>query len=111
MRMGGKQKVIVNGKEYPLWSQFIERKAEWIGGILEDFGDAIDRSLGAQKIQTEITDIRLEPNGKDSAFFSVDGKDFSCGFDVSVGGVIGGEDGWLTFSGYGGYKWRIRNDV
>ena len=26
----------VNGKVYPLWGQFIERKDEWIGGILED---------------------------------------------------------------------------
>lgn len=28
--------VIVNGKVYPMWNQFIERKKEWIGGILED---------------------------------------------------------------------------
>ena len=31
----------VNGKEYPLWSQFIERKGEWIGGILSDLVDGI----------------------------------------------------------------------
>ena len=29
----------INGREYPLWSKFVERKAEWIGGVLEDFGD------------------------------------------------------------------------
>ncbi len=24
----------VYGREYPLWSQFVERKTEWIGGHL-----------------------------------------------------------------------------
>ena len=93
---------IVNGKVYPLWNQFVSRKNEWIGGILEDFGG----SFG--KIQTKITDIQLNSNGKDSAFFEVKGKGFDCGFDVHVGGIIAGEEGWLTLSGYGGHKWRIK---
>lgn len=97
----------VNGKEYPLWSQFIERKAEWIGGILVDE----DCSFGSRPPATEITDITLEPNGKDSAFFAVEGKDYGCGFDVRYGGISGGDqvgDGWLVFSGYGGHTWRIK---
>ena len=100
----------VNGKKYPLWSQFIERKEEWIGGTLQDFGDSMDKMLGMGEMgETIITDITLEPNGDDSAFFSVEGKKFGCGFDVGHGGISGrGEEGWLTFSGYGGHKWRIR---
>ena len=27
----------INGKTYPLWSQFVDKKDEWIGGILEDY--------------------------------------------------------------------------
>jgi len=93
--------LVINGKTYPLWQQFIDRKAEWIGGILED------HDMG-EVASTEITDITLEPNGKDSAFFSVDGKTFSCGFCTSIGGIGGGENGWLTFHGYGGHTWRIK---
>lgn len=99
----------VNGKEYPLWSQFIEKKDQWIGGTLEDSGDIMDRHMGAKTVSTEILDIRLEPNGEDSAYFTVTGKDFSCGFDVRHGGVIGnGKPGWITFSGYMGHTWRIQ---
>lgn len=103
--------MIVNGKEYPMWSQFVERKDEWIGGLLKDIGDSMDHRMGFGGGETEITDITLEPNGEDSAYFSVTGKDFSCGFDVQYGGVSGaqefGED-WLTFSGYGGHTWAIK---
>ena len=101
----------INGKVYPMWSQFVENKDKWIGGILDDSGDSIDRAIGLSEnsLQTEITDIELIPNGKDSAFFQVVGKDFTCGFDVSTGGISGGEGkDWLTFSGYGGHTWRIK---
>jgi hypothetical protein len=99
----------VNGREYPLWSQFVERKEEWIGGRLEDFGDSFDNLVGmAKAMPTEITDIILKPNGETSAMFSVEGKDFSCGFDVHSGGVVAGAEGWITFSGYGGHVWRIK---
>lgn len=88
----------VNGKFYPLWSQFVHRKSEWLGRRLQD-GEA----------ETVITDIRLTPNGDDSAFFSVVGKDFTCGFDVKFGGITDGETGWLTFSGYNNHMWRIES--
>lgn len=102
--------LIVNGKHYPLWSQFVERKAEWIGGKLQDAGDRMDAMLGLSDgwSETEITDINLETNGKTSAAFMVTGKDFSCGGDVGHLGVVGGAEGWLTLSGYGGHTWRIK---
>ncbi len=98
----------VNGKVYPMWGQFVEKQQEWIGGILDDSGDNFDRAMGSEPIQTEITGIELRPNGDDSAFFQVIGKDFDCGFDVQYGGIVAGEDGWITFSGYGGHTWRIK---
>lgn len=93
----------VNGKFYPLWSQFVDRQGEWIGNVLED------HDMG-MVISTKITGISLKPNGEDSAFFSVDGEDFGCGFDVAHGGIVGGEEGWITFTGYGGHKWRIKSN-
>ena len=95
--------MIVNGKEYPLWSQFVETKNDFIGGVLED------HDMG-QISKTEITDISLKPNGKNSAFFSVDGEKFGCGFDVQHGGIQAGEEGWITFYGYGGHTWRIKKN-
>lgn len=98
----------VNGKFYPLWGQFVERQQEWIGGVLEDSGDNMDRSFGAGTMQTKITGITLEPTGENSAFFSVVGEEFTCGFNVKYGGVSSGKEGWITFSGYGGHIWRIK---
>lgn len=103
----------VNGKQYPFWSQFVEGKEKWIGGILEDFGDSMDRRMLGEDAHfiTEITDIILAPNGTESAMFLVNGKGFSCGFDVGVGGVTAGEEGWITLSGYGDHTWRIKKRV
>ena len=102
------KKMIVNGKEYLLWSQFVEKKEEFIGGTLEDGGDSFDNMMFGEKVfTTKITDIQLNPNGEDSAFFLVVGEDFECGFDVKYGGVVGGEKGWLNFHGYGGHTFRI----
>lgn len=114
----------VNGKEYPMWGQFVERQDEWIGGILDDSGDTMDRSLNLGNARTLITGIVLRPNGTDSAYFEILGKDFGCGFDVRHGGISGGvnsnstersntedKDGWLTFSGYGGHSFRIHKPV
>jgi hypothetical protein len=98
----------VNGKVYPMWGQFVAKKEQFIGGILQDSGDSMDRRMGLPAGETVITDIALRPNGVDSAFFEVVGKDFTCGFDVGHGGVTAGEEGWITFSGYGGHTWRIK---
>ena len=94
---------LVNGKYYPMWSQFVNGKDKFIGGVLEDLED-----IGHGTMRTEVSDVELVPNGDNSAFFQVCGQDFSCGFDVEVGGIAGGEDGWLTFCGYGGHTWRIK---
>ena len=98
----------INGKVYPLWSQFVEKKEEWIGGLLEDKGDSMDRAVGVESARTKIVDVQLNPNGEDSAFFEIIGKDFSCGFSTEFGGVVGGEEGWITLSGYGGHSFRIK---
>ena len=90
----------INGKVYPLWSQFVQQKDKWVGKTLEDFGDSMDRGgFGAQSMTTTIIDITLLPNGDKSAYFSVDGEAFGCGFDVKYGGVSAGEEGWITFGG------------
>lgn len=95
---------VINGKRYSLWPQFVEKKAQYIGGILEDVND------GPEPAQTEITDIRFEANGDTSAAFHVDGKEFGCGCDVQhlVVDPQHGGDGWIAFSGYGGHLWRIK---
>ena len=36
----------INGREYPLWEQFVEKQSKWIGGTLQDFGDLMDRAIG-----------------------------------------------------------------
>ncbi|MDD4970706.1 MAG: hypothetical protein PHT07_14865 [Paludibacter sp.] len=100
--------MIVNGKEYPMWSQFVERKDEWIGGKLQELSDSYPRVSDDESSETTITDIRLEPSGNDSAYFSVDGLDYGCGGDVHYLGVTAGEEGWITLSGYGGHTWRIK---
>ena len=101
----------VNGKYYPLWSQFVDKQEKWIGGTLEEYGDKFDRAMELEMMATEITKIELRPNGEKSAFFEVHGKDFSCGFDVEHGGIAAGEEGWITFNGYGGHLWRIKEKL
>lgn len=93
----------VNGRFYPMWGQFVEKKAQWIGGIL------VDEEQLANGAQTEIVDITLEPNGPDSAKFCVKGKDFECAFDVRMGGVGPSNHGkeWLSF-GWTYGKFRIK---
>lgn len=103
--------IVINGKTYPLWSQFVNDKQKWIGGELQDFGDTMDRTIFKfSGMTTKIKDITLKPNGTDSAYFSIVGEDFNCAFDVQYGGIIGvaGEKEYLTFSGYGGHEFRIK---
>lgn len=87
-----------------MWSQFVHRKDEWIGGALEDFGEY----SATPKYRTEIVDIKLRPSGDKWAYFEVVGKDFTCGFDVQYGGVVAGEEGYITFSGFHNHTWRIK---
>jgi hypothetical protein len=96
---------LINGKHYPLWTQFIQTKDRFVGGILRDL------DLPGDTGKTEIVDITLKPNGDDSAFFSVVGEAFNCGFDCAVGGITAGEKGWITFCGYDGHTWRIKGKI
>jgi hypothetical protein len=70
-----------------MWGQFVEKKAEWIGGELHE----IDVHAGEGK--TKIIDIRLEPNGDDSAMFVIAGEDFTCCADVKCLGIGGDQQG------------------
>lgn len=83
--------MIINGKEYSLWPQFIDNKNEWVGGILEELQDSFPQIGNDESSTTEIVDIKFSANGKDSAYFEVIGKDYSCGGDVQYLGVVGGE--------------------
>jgi hypothetical protein len=98
--------ITINGKSYPMWSQFVEKKEQWIGGTLEEFGDGIcDGGV------TTITDITLElkPEWGNAVVFSIIGKDFSEEFNVQgAAGVSGGsEPGWIEFYCYG-TRFRIK---
>ncbi len=42
--------IIINGRRFPMWEQFVHRKAEWIGGTLTD-----DDEPGEPTIVTDIT--------------------------------------------------------
>ena len=106
---------LVNGKYYPLWQQFVDKKDKWIGGTLTDYGDSMDRSMGISSPKgnnTIITDIKLLPNGTESAWFEITGDKFSCGFDVGHGGISGDQKdsnkGNITFAGYGGHTFIIK---
>lgn len=97
--------MVVNGREYPFWSQIVERKKEWIGNKLQDL-----EVVGPRPLETIVTDIQLTPNGDDSAMFRIQGEDFNCGFDVQYGGVSAGEDGWITFADTHMGLFRIQNN-
>jgi hypothetical protein len=91
----------VNGKVYPMWSQFVEKQSEWIGGALTEFE-------GADAFETTITGIELLPNGTGSAYFRVFGKKFNCGFDVEFGYIVPcGEPGEIHMAGSFGPRFSI----
>lgn len=99
----------INGKHYPLWEYFVDKKEEWIGGVLECYGDSMDRQMGIEKTIAKIINITLEPNGKDDAFFEIRTDKGGFGFSTEVGGIGGDQEApWLTFAGYGGHKFRIK---
>jgi len=103
--------MMINNCLHPMWEKFIKNKKNFIGGILEDYGDIFDQPFGKKTfLRTKIIDIKFEPNGKDSIYFSVLGEKFECGFDVKYGKIISGEEGWVSFSGYGDHKWRIKSN-
>jgi len=87
---------LVNGKYYPLWQQFVDKKHLWIGGTL----------CCQEGTPTTITDVFLEPNGDNSATFGFKGTSYNCSFDVNYGGLCNRTEGpkecisfWLAFGG------------
>lgn len=95
---------VINGKRYSLWPKFALQKKQWIGGTLKDYSANAD---------TKITDIRFEPNGTDSAMFTICGEDFDCAADVhylAVDARIGERlgKGWLGFSTTFGHEFAIK---
>lgn len=92
---------LINGKYYPMWSQFVEKKSQWIGGRL------IDHDMGMDE-KTEITDVVLRENGTISAWFEIVGKDFNWGGDVEFIGVgTPKQPGAITIYGYAGMSCSI----
>lgn len=81
----------INGKFYPMWSQFVDKKENFIGREMIE----TDNLMGAKQ-PTLITDVTLEPNGIDSAMISFHGQHYSFGVDVKHLG-IGAKD---TYPGY-----------
>lgn len=99
----------VNGKYYNLWGQFVDQRESFIGGTLQELEEGQPLNIVHEPIPTtRITDIRLVPNGTDSALFCVDGETWGCEGDVGYLGITAGEKGWITLSGFGGHLWRFK---
>lgn len=95
---------VINGKRYSLWPKFVLQKKQWIGGTLKDYSANAD---------TKITDIRFEPNGTDSAMFTICGEEFECSADIhylaidpQLGARLG--EGWIGFSSSFGLQFAIK---
>jgi len=99
----------INGKRFPLWSQFVRDKEKWIGGILTETCSGPEFPPDLPKPSTKIVDIVLRPLGKDSAEFLVIGEEFECGGDVRFVALdpMKFEDEKFAFAGYGGHEWTI----
>lgn len=108
-KVDGDHTAEINGRVYNLWPQFVAQKGKWIGGTLQDLDRDCFRMTGGYPPPTEITGIQFGPNGEDGAMFSVEGKDYTCACDVSIGlGITPGEKGWITFYGPYGIGFRIK---
>lgn len=96
-----------------IWEQLVDRKQEFVGKILIDYGDSFDQAnglVGRGGAITIITDMTLKSNGPDSKYFSVIGKDFTCGVDIGHGSVTTDEKVLIVY-GYGGHRWTIETAV
>lgn len=84
-----------------MWQDLIDKKAEWIGGKIIDYGDFGDAFFGRPKpTETEIVDIKLT----DETIEFI-GKDWPLKYNRKYIGIspIHVEDG-LALSGYGGHR-------
>ena len=103
--------IVINGKIYPMWQQFVQKKDEWIKGTLTDLGDKFDKMFypaGEFPMETIITDITLTMGSPDSAILIFHGKDFDCGSDSQYLCIIPDKDcEGLKFGGFAGHEWII----
>jgi len=72
-----------NGKCFPILNRFVRTKKDYIGSYL------IDMVSGKSTI---IKDIKLEASGKDSAVFTIIGKDFSKTIIVKMAAILSMQD-------------------
>lgn len=91
-------------------TDLVMNKKKFIGGVLEVFPDAFDDILedNPEGKTTKIKDIVLDLKTSNVGKFDVIGKDFECGFNIDQGGTTKGEEGWITFFGYGDTSFRIK---
>ncbi len=86
-----------------MWQELVDNKKEWKGGVLEEICEAGPFEQCAQANPTKIKNIKFKEE-----YIDFIGEDYSCGFDIELGGVIPGEEGWLTMEGPYGHQFRIR---
>ena len=94
----------------PFWIRLLAEAEEWKGGSLQVAGSDFSRARfpNVYPITTKVTAIKFEALKDGSGFFSVEGEDFSCGFNNHQGDITKGEEGWITFKSAGGWRWRIK---
>jgi len=96
--------------KYSNLTEIAENQEKYIGWIMEDSGDSMDRRMGAKPMATKVKGIEFELNeNKTGASFSVIGEEFTCSFNVEYGYLSHKDDEELIFRGYGGHEWRIYN--
>ena len=94
------QIALSNGKTAPALNCFIMDKKEYIGGTLVYL-----------KKKTVIVDIKMEPEGKDGARFTVIGKGFDMSFTLSDGMILRVDGEEVIFHTEGKGAWKIKKKV
>lgn len=86
-----------------MWKELVDQEKEWIGGVLIDYGDSIDRNLGATPQQTTIIGFKLTDD-----WFEVKEEKFCCGGNRRFLGLSPNQNGnGITISGYGDHEFKI----
>jgi hypothetical protein len=91
----------VNGKTYPMWGQWVEKKESFVGATIED--------LESPGIESTITDVRLLPSGTNSAMLSFStAAGWSACCDVGYLAMSSPETGVVDLiASFGGWHMRI----
>lgn len=101
---------MITKNERKILKEIVEHKNLFVGGLLQDFGDDLRRFTDdlSRKVRYRMLETRIVHISLTRGFFKVDGKKFSCGFDMESGNIIYRERGWITFRGFLGHQWRIQ---